>query len=177
MVLSGWSSLTSCACSPKYTCVGFSPMRSTASTVYMVSKNRILNRSSVKPLVSRLHSVGLLVTRMPMSSRPQFTEEWLTYTLVPRCTRLISGEWSGKTAGGSAKPMRRGSVSRSQKDGQVQKYSPVLISGKTAQAKDLVTRCLRPNYTAAYSFGYILQRAERKLVKHNYVFQNVLQYL
>ncbi|CBN74523.1 conserved unknown protein [Ectocarpus siliculosus] len=30
----------------------------------------------------------------------------------------IHGEWSGKTAGGSAKPMRRGSVSRLQKDGQ-----------------------------------------------------------
>lgn len=30
-----------------------------------------------------------------------------------------SGEWSGKTAGGSAKPVRRGSVSRLQKDGQV----------------------------------------------------------
>eukprot|EP00752_Nemacystus_decipiens_P004063 g3721.t1 len=30
----------------------------------------------------------------------------------------IHGEWSGKTAGGSAKPTRRGSVSRLQKDGQ-----------------------------------------------------------
>ncbi|CAM9797164.1 unnamed protein product [Pylaiella littoralis] len=30
----------------------------------------------------------------------------------------IHGEWSGKTAGGSARPMRRGSVSRLQKDGQ-----------------------------------------------------------
>ncbi|CAM9184574.1 unnamed protein product [Hapterophycus canaliculatus] len=30
----------------------------------------------------------------------------------------VHGEWSGKTAGGSAKPMRRGSVSRLQKDGQ-----------------------------------------------------------
>eukprot|EP00752_Nemacystus_decipiens_P004064 g3721.t2 len=32
--------------------------------------------------------------------------------------RLPRGEWSGKTAGGSAKPTRRGSVSRLQKDGQ-----------------------------------------------------------
>lgn len=31
----------------------------------------------------------------------------------------LPGEWSGKTAGGAAKPMRRGSVSRLQKDGQV----------------------------------------------------------
>lgn len=35
------------------------------------------------------------------------------------CIFAVTGEWTGKTAGGSAKPMRRGSVSKLQKDSQV----------------------------------------------------------
>lgn len=54
MALSGWCSLTSCACSPKYTCVGSSPTRNTASTAYMVSavfQDAFLISATAKPVI------------------------------------------------------------------------------------------------------------------------------
>ena len=67
-----------------------------------------------------LHAVLVLLLGLSLSST--FSHGGcVTFLSFASNTVFCTGEWSGKTAGGSAKPMRRGSVSRLQKDGQVRR--------------------------------------------------------